>query len=139
MTTGGYLARWGCPVESTRLGICTAWGALPPISIRQTHKHWLARGIAGGCSGRSTCSSSRDVQPAGLDDQNPTDPFSAIRFYWKAPSILLRLATDRPGLYNINAMMSEDRQRPDVLTSGAVQDPRGRPPGPWSYADQTWI
>jgi type IV secretory pathway VirB3-like protein len=85
-------------VDPTLLGIFKAW-ATPADFIRQTAKIWLALGIGGLLFRTVHLFFIRDVQ-TGLVWMTKilTDPFSDIRFYWKAPFYLLRGQLIDPGL-----------------------------------------
>jgi hypothetical protein len=94
-------------VDPTLLGIFTAW-ATPADFIRQTAKIWLALGIGGLLFRTVHLFFIRDVQ-TGLVWMTKilTDPFSDIRFYWKAPFYLLRGQLIDPGLDKHHVMMPE--------------------------------
>jgi hypothetical protein len=85
-------------IDPTVFGIFKAW-ATPADFIRQTAKIWLALGIAGLLFRTIHLFFIRDVQ-TGLVWMTKilTDPFSDIRFYWKAPLYLMRGQLIDPGL-----------------------------------------
>jgi hypothetical protein len=85
-------------IDPTVFGIFKAW-ATPADFIRQTAKIWLGLGIVGLLFRTVHLFFIRDVQ-TGLVWMTKilTDPFSDVRFYWKAPFYLLRGQLIDPGL-----------------------------------------
>src|ERR1700737_625707 len=98
--------------DPTLFGIFTPW-ASPADFMRQVAKIWLAIGIGGRLFRPRPLFFLRDVQ-TGLVWMTKilTDPFSDIRFYYKAPLFLLRGELIDPGLdkhhYGMNDLSLHD-------------------------------
>jgi len=94
--------------DPTLFGIFTPW-ASPADFIRQVAKIWLAIGIGGLLFRTVQLFFVRDVQ-TGLVWMTKilTDPFSDIRFYYKAPYYLLRGQLIDPGLDKHRPGMQHD-------------------------------
>jgi hypothetical protein len=103
-------------IDPTLFGIFKAW-ATPADFIRQTAKIWLALGIAGLLFRTVHLFFIRDVQ-TGLVWMTKilTDPFSDIRFYWKAPLYLMRGQLIDPGLDKHHVFASEGLA-PEVMAA----------------------
>ena len=93
-------------LSPTLFGMFTPWTS-PADFMRQVAKVWLAVGIGGLLFRTVHLFFIRDVE-TGLVWMTKilTDPFSDIRFYWKAPFYLLRGRLIDPGL-DKHVMMSE--------------------------------